>query len=142
MYGRKIIQILSSKIIEHLVVITVLFLNLFAFAALSIGTILDIQSKAKEMVMLAEKMRQKLLSGSKPSATNDEEVGSKEEMQDWLLSVGIVSPVTKESAGALYHQQLSRQVLFFPHCVLLILVSLAYLYTKGVGKLRGWCFKV
>ena len=42
MYGRKIIQILSSKIIEHLVVITVLFLNLFAFAALSIGTILDI----------------------------------------------------------------------------------------------------
>ncbi|KAH6771588.1 ARM repeat superfamily protein [Perilla frutescens var. frutescens] len=26
---------------------------------------------------------------------------------DWLLSVGIVSPITKESAGALYHQQLS-----------------------------------
>lgn len=96
------------------------------------------------MVILAEKMRQKLLSGSnsKSSATNDDEVGSKEEMQDWLLSVGIVSPVTKESAGALYHQQLSRQVLIFPHCVLLILVLLAYLYTKGVGKLRGWCFKV
>lgn len=96
------------------------------------------------MVILAEKMRQKLLSGSnsKSSATNDDEVGSKEEMQDWMLSVGIVSPVTKESAGALYHQQLSRQVLFFPHCVLLILVLLAYLYTKGVGKLRGWCFKV
>lgn len=69
-----------------------------------------LMSKAKEMVMLAEKMRQKLLSGSKPSATNDEEVGSKEEMQDWLLSVGIISPVTKESAGALYHQQLSRQL--------------------------------
>lgn len=63
------------------------------------------------MVMLAEKMRQKLLSGSssQASATNDEEMGSKE-MQDWLLSVGIVSPVTKESAGALYHQELSRQV--------------------------------
>ena len=96
------------------------------------------------MVILAEKMRQKLLSGSnsKSSATNDDEVGSKEEMQDWLLSVGIVSPVTKESAGALYHQQLSRQVLFFPHYVLLILVLLVYLYTKRVGKLRGWCFKV
>ena len=67
------------------------------------------------MVMLAEKMRLKLLSGSnnQASAANDEEMGSKEEMQDWLLSVGIASPVTKESAGALYHQQLSRQVLCF-----------------------------
>ena len=135
---------MSFKITEHLIVIAMLMFSLFAFAALNIWTILDIQSKAKEMVILAEKMRQKLLSGSnsKSSATNDDEVGSKEEMQDWLLSVGIVSPVTKESAGALYHQQLSRQVLFFPHCVLLILVLLAYLYTKGVGKLRGWCFKV
>ncbi|KAI4323670.1 hypothetical protein L6164_023257 [Bauhinia variegata] len=73
-----------------------------------------LMSKAKEMVMLAEKMRQKLLSGSN-SQTNagDEEMGSKEEMQDWLLSVGIISPVTKESAGALYHQQLSRQLADF-----------------------------
>lgn len=70
--------------------------------------------KAKEMVMLAEKMRQKLLSGtsSQTSGTNDEEMGSKE-MQDWLLSVGIISPVTKETAGALYHQQLSRQLADF-----------------------------
>ena len=67
------------------------------------------------MVLLAEKMRQKLLSGSnnQASSANDEEMGSKEEMQDWLLSVGIASPVTKETAGALYHQQLSRQVLSF-----------------------------
>lgn len=67
------------------------------------------------MVMLAEKMRQKLLSGSNSQAggaSNDEEMGSKQEMQDWLLSVGIISPVTKESAGALYHQQLSRQVAY------------------------------
>lgn len=65
------------------------------------------------MVMLAEKMRQKLLSGtnSQAGATTDEEMGSKQEMQDWLLSVGIASPVTKETAGALYHQQLSRQVI-------------------------------
>ncbi|PPD67101.1 hypothetical protein GOBAR_DD36017 [Gossypium barbadense] len=74
-----------------------------------------LMSKAKEMVMLAEKMRQKLLSGtsSQTSGTNDEDMGSKEEMQDWLLSVGIISPVTKESAGALYHQQLSRQLADF-----------------------------
>ncbi|KAL5994933.1 hypothetical protein ACLOJK_024990 [Asimina triloba] len=71
-----------------------------------------LMSKAKEMVLLAEKMRLKLLSGStgQSSATNDEEMGSKQEMQDWLLSVGIASPVTKEAAGALYHQQLSRQI--------------------------------
>ncbi|KAL3731854.1 hypothetical protein ACJRO7_028682 [Eucalyptus globulus] len=70
-----------------------------------------LMSKAKEMVMLAERMRSKLLSApSQAGSSNDEELGSKEEMQEWLLSVGIVSPVTKESAGALYHQQLSRQV--------------------------------
>ncbi|XP_004296704.1 PREDICTED: vacuolar protein sorting-associated protein 36-like isoform X1 [Fragaria vesca subsp. vesca] len=74
-----------------------------------------LMSKAKEMVLLAEKMRQKLLSSStsQPSAAEDEELGSKQEMQDWLLSVGIISPVTKESAGALYHQQLSRQLADF-----------------------------
>uniref|UniRef100_A0A164UYD7 Vacuolar protein-sorting-associated protein 36 n=1 Tax=Daucus carota subsp. sativus TaxID=79200 RepID=A0A164UYD7_DAUCS len=75
-----------------------------------------LMSKAKEMVMLAEKMRQKLLSGStnQSSSSTDEELGTtKEEMQDWLLSVGIASPVTKEAAGALYHQQLSRQLADF-----------------------------
>ncbi|KAL1558863.1 Vacuolar protein-sorting-associated protein 36, variant 2 [Salvia divinorum] len=73
-----------------------------------------LMSKAKEMVTLAEKMRSKLLSGSnnQSSGAEDEEMGTKD-MQDWLLSVGIVSPVTKESAGALYHQQLSRQLADF-----------------------------
>ncbi|KAK9698435.1 hypothetical protein RND81_08G104100 [Saponaria officinalis] len=74
-----------------------------------------LMSKAREMVMLAEKMRQKLLAGQNnhSGTANDEEMGSKEEIQDWLLSVGIISPVTKESAGALYHQQLSRQLADF-----------------------------
>ncbi|XP_074284682.1 vacuolar protein sorting-associated protein 36 isoform X2 [Silene latifolia] len=74
-----------------------------------------LMSKAREMVMLAEKMRQKLLSApnNQPGTANDDEMGSKEEIQDWLLSVGIISPVTKESAGALYHQQLSRQLADF-----------------------------
>ncbi|KAE8678541.1 Vacuolar protein sorting-associated protein 36 [Hibiscus syriacus] len=61
-----------------------------------------LMSKAKDMVMPAEKkMRQKLLSGtsSQTSGTNGEDMGSKEEMQDWLLSVGIISPFTKESVG-------------------------------------------
>lgn len=86
---------------------------------------LDLQSKAKEMVMLAEKMRQKLLSSSnsQTNATNDEEMGSKEEIQDWLLSVGIISPVTKESAGALYHQQLSRQVFYLCSAIIRYFLS-------------------
>ncbi|XP_065868691.1 vacuolar protein sorting-associated protein 36 isoform X2 [Euphorbia lathyris] len=74
-----------------------------------------LMTNAKDMVILAEKMRQKLLSGSSSqgSAGTDEEMGSKDEMQDLLLSVGIISPVTKESAGALYHQQLCRQLADF-----------------------------
>ncbi|CAH2074099.1 unnamed protein product [Thlaspi arvense] len=74
-----------------------------------------LMSKAKEMVSLAEKMRQKLLSApsSQNGSTDDEIMGSKEEMQQWMLSVGIISPVTKESAGALYHQELSRQLADF-----------------------------
>jgi ESCRT-II complex subunit VPS36 len=71
-----------------------------------------LMSKAKEMVILAEKMRVRLLTGQ-ASTVEEEGVGTNQEMQDWMLSVGITSPVTKESAGALYHQQLSRQVHIF-----------------------------
>lgn len=46
---------------------------------------------------------------SQKSYVEEGEMG-KQEIEDWLLSVGISSPVTKESAGALYHQQLARQV--------------------------------
>jgi hypothetical protein len=64
------------------------------------------------MMQLAEKMRLNLLTNSSTQwNSGGEEMGSKQDMQDWLLSVGIVSPVTKETAGALYHQQLSLQVI-------------------------------
>jgi len=36
--------------------------------------------------------------------------GVDQEMEDLLLDVGIVNPVTKESAGSLYHRHLSRQL--------------------------------
>ncbi|OEL22569.1 Vacuolar protein sorting-associated protein 36 [Dichanthelium oligosanthes] len=73
-----------------------------------------LMSKAKEMMQLAEKMRLKLLTNSSTEPnSNDEEMGSKQDMQDLLLSVGIVAPVTKETAGALYHQQLSLQLADF-----------------------------
>ncbi|XP_048539161.1 vacuolar protein sorting-associated protein 36-like [Triticum urartu] len=51
-----------------------------------------LMSKAKEMMELAEKMRQKLLTNSSAqSNSNDEEMGSKQDLQDLLLSVRIVS---------------------------------------------------
>lgn len=72
---------------------------------------LSSQSKAKDMVALAERIRMRLAGPSGgPGGGADEGEGSRQEMQDLLLSVGIASPVTRENAGALYHQQLSRQV--------------------------------
>ncbi|MCO5599202.1 hypothetical protein L7F22_053302 [Adiantum nelumboides] len=67
------------------------------------------------MVVLAETMRSKLLAAPtvQSGSTDDEDTTSRQEMQDWMLSVGIASPVTKETAGALYHQQLSRQLADF-----------------------------
>lgn len=121
---------LTSSFMFNLLINLVCFLSMLSY----FGLLLGLQSKAKEMVMLAEKMRLKLLSGSnsQTNATNDEEMGSKEEMQDWLLSVGIISPVTKESAGALYHQQLSRQVLISLLCALLI--------QSVIDSIRSYCF--
>jgi ESCRT-II complex subunit VPS36 len=85
---------------------------LIAILLLELNCLFSLQSKAKEMMQLAENMRLKLLTNSSTqSNSGDEEMGSKQDMQDWLLSVGIVSPVTKETAGALYHQQLSLQVI-------------------------------
>ena len=73
------------------------------------------QAKAKQMVQLAEQMGAMMFAGSnsQTSGANDDELGSKQELQEWILSVGIVSPVTRETAGALYHRELSRQVRFF-----------------------------
>jgi ESCRT-II complex subunit VPS36 len=105
-----------------------------------------LMSKAKEMVSLAEKMRQKLLSApsSQNGSTDDEEMGSKEEMQQWMLSVGIISPVTKESAGALYHQELSRQLADFVRIPLekaggmISLTDMYYHFNRARGT--GWNF--
>jgi hypothetical protein len=66
-----------------------------------------VQGKAKDMVALAERIRARLAG---PGGGAEEGEGSRQDMQDLLLSVGIASPVTRENAGALYHQQLSRQV--------------------------------
>ena len=65
-----------------------------------------LMAKAQEMVLLAEKFRGAL--AGKGEAAEEEALDS--DMQQQLIEIGIASPVTKEAAGALYHQQLSRQV--------------------------------
>ncbi|KAI5073533.1 hypothetical protein GOP47_0011546 [Adiantum capillus-veneris] len=93
------------------------------------------------MVVLAEKMRAKLLAAPTVQAesTDDEDLKSRQEMQDWMLSVGIASPVTKETAGALYHQQLSRQLADFVYGPLqkaggmLALVDIYCLFNRARG---------
>jgi len=70
-----------------------------AFADISV-----LMEKAKEMVALAERF-------SAEVAKEDKKNGEEElELRSMLISVGIASPVTKESAGSLCHTQLSRQL--------------------------------
>ena len=63
-----------------------------------------LMGKAQDMVTLAERFR------GKSGADRDSEEAMDADMENELISLGIASPVTKTTAGALYHQQLSRQV--------------------------------
>jgi len=60
-----------------------------------------LMDKAKDMVAIAEKI------ATTASKENKEEDS---ELRSVLLSMGISSPVTKQNAGSLYHEQLSRQL--------------------------------
>ena len=62
-----------------------------------------LMAKAQDMVQLAEKFRETLAGRGGEAETADVE------MQRQLIEMGIASPVTKDTAGARYHQQLSRQ---------------------------------
>jgi ESCRT-II complex subunit VPS36 len=64
-------------------------------------------AKAQEMVQLAERFRETL--AARGGVGVDGEVIDPE-MQRELIDMGIASPVTKDTAGARYHQELSRQV--------------------------------
>lgn len=64
-------------------------------------------AKAGEMVLLAERFRQALAEKGRSSEAPDQ---MDADMEAELLSMGIASPVTKASAGAQYHRELSRQV--------------------------------
>ena len=63
--------------------------------------------RAQEMVALAQRFRGKT-SGGGDREYSEEAMDA--EMENELIALGIASPVTRSTAGALYHQQLSRQV--------------------------------
>jgi len=67
-----------------------------------------LMEKAKDMVGLAEKIQAIL---SKENSGNEAD----NELRSVLISIGIQSPVTKDSAGSLYHSQLSRQLADWLH---------------------------
>jgi len=61
-----------------------------------------LMDKVKDMVAFAEKFAQ--------HQAKEESKEEETEMRSMLISMGIASPVTKETAGSLYHTQLSRQL--------------------------------
>jgi ESCRT-II complex subunit VPS36 len=66
-----------------------------------------LMAKAGDMVQLAERFRQAL---AEKAGTTEGVDRMDADMEAELISMGIASPVTKASAGALYHRELSRQV--------------------------------
>ena len=74
-----------------------------------------LMAKAKEMVTLAEHLaaaatRRGRTTDSSDASGSDASDAETTEMDAMMLSMGIASPVTRETAGALYHQQLARQL--------------------------------
>ncbi|CAI5951846.1 unnamed protein product [Closterium sp. NIES-64] len=109
-----------------------------------------LMAKASEMVKLAERMRQKLqqqqgaASGEiapslSSSSSSSSAAAASEELQDLLLKMGIESPVTRETAGALYHRQLSRELADFIGPVLektggtMLLVDVYCIFNRARG---------
>ena len=71
-----------------------------------------LMGKAQEMVTLAERFRGKSTNSADSKGSSEEVMDA--DMENELIALGIASPVTKSTAGALYHQQLARQVMLRP----------------------------
>ncbi|KAG0376423.1 hypothetical protein BGX24_007771 [Mortierella sp. AD032] len=66
-----------------------------------------LMDKAAEMVALAETISNRL---SKSNSMNNEETAT---FKTYLLSMGIAAPVTKDTAGAVFHKELARELVEF-----------------------------
>ena len=65
---------------------------------------------AGDMVQLAERFREALAERARTGEASSKEDHMDASMEADLISMGIASPVTKATSGALYHRELSRQV--------------------------------
>ncbi|KAF9187281.1 hypothetical protein BGZ51_001438 [Haplosporangium sp. Z 767] len=66
-----------------------------------------LMDKAAEMVALAESISNRL---AKSNTMNNEETMT---FKTYLLSMGIAAPVTKDTAGAVFHKELARELVEF-----------------------------
>jgi ESCRT-II complex subunit VPS36 len=64
---------------------------------------------AKDLVSLADAFAKKKEQESKNASNEEGGTGEGEDITSVMISLGIVSPVTKESAGSTYYTQLARQ---------------------------------
>lgn len=71
-----------------------------------------LMDKAREMVDLSTKLKDALReNAAKSDDTEREDKG----IEHFLLTLGIASPVTKSTAGSMFHQQLAQQLADFLH---------------------------
>ena len=64
-----------------------------------------LMEKARDMVTIAEKISSAIQASTSEAGSEEDQ-----EFHAMLHNLGIPSPVTKESAGAAYHKELSRQL--------------------------------
>ena len=71
-----------------------------------------LMKNAREIVSIVEKYSHIMAESQSADGMSEtsSEIGERNEMENILLNIGIISPVTKLSAGRLYHQQLAQQI--------------------------------
>lgn len=71
-----------------------------------------LMKNARDIVQVVEKYSHLMAESQSPDGMSETstEIGERNEMESILQNIGIISPVTKLSAGRLYHHQLAQQI--------------------------------
>lgn len=91
-------------------------------AQVALADLDGLMKNARDIVQVVERYSKLMVQNQSPDGVSDtsSEIGERNEMESILQSIGIISPVTKLSAGRLYHQQLAQQIadlLHSKHCL-------------------------
>lgn len=70
----------------------------------------NLMEKAAYMVQLAESLSSKLSSFSETASQDSEAMKNKKAFQKLVQEIGVSQPVTKETTGNLYHQELAKEL--------------------------------